>query len=441
MINDICKKIKEAGGTAYYVGGYVRDKLLNRDNKDIDIEVHGIDIDTLKNVLSKFGTVDEFGKSFGVIQIHGLDVDWSIPRKETKTGDGHKDFDIEYDPYIGIEGASRRRDFCMNAIMQDVLTGEVYDPFEGVDDIRQGIIRHIDDKTFVEDPLRVLRAAQFASRFGFNIDPITLSLCKNININTLPKERIFEEVKKALLKSEHPSIFFEYLKTMKHLEEFFPELADLIDCKQNSKFHREGDVWTHTMMTIDFAAKLKEKVDNPLAFMLSALFHDIGKPITISVDDKGEIHNLEHGSKGVPVAIKAISRLTDEKKLIKYVTEMVRYHEDLHQAYNGRSKQKTFNKIFDRVECSKDLAYLAIADSKGKIPGDLGSEEMILLNALKEFNITMSKEFIMGRDLLIAGYKAGPEMGPMLELAHKLRLAGVDKDTALKQIMGTFPIN
>ncbi|MBQ9272260.1 MAG: CCA tRNA nucleotidyltransferase, partial [Mogibacterium sp.] len=208
----IANKVKEAGGRSFYVGGFVRDKLLGMDSKDVDIEVHGIAPDELYRILGEAGEPLAYGKSFGVFSLKGEHIDIAMPRREKATGTGHRDFEISVDPFLGTEAAARRRDFTINALMQDVLTGEVTDHFGGQKDLAEGVIRHIDPETFVEDPLRVLRGAQFAARFDFVIAPETTELCRGIDISTLSRERVEEELKKAHLRADRPSIFFEALR-------------------------------------------------------------------------------------------------------------------------------------------------------------------------------------------------------------------------------------
>ncbi len=277
MAKKIANKVKECGGVTYYVGGCVRDKLLGIPNKDIDIEVHGISLETLSDILDSLGKRKLVGESFGIFMLKGYDLDISIPRKETKRGNLHQDFDITIDPYIGSYNAAKRRDFTINALMENVLTGEVIDHFGGLDDLKNHIIRHVNDSSFAEDSLRVLRGCQFASRFGFEIDESTVELCKTIDITNLPKERIEGELKKALLKAKKPSIFFEYLRKMGKLDDWFFELSLLLNVKQNPTYHNEGNVYIHTMTVLDAASSLREDAENPYYFMLSALCHDFGK--------------------------------------------------------------------------------------------------------------------------------------------------------------------
>ena len=209
LARELALRVMAEGGTAYFVGGYVRDLLLGRENKDIDIEVHGIPVHTLEDILDSLGERLTVGASFGIMGLRHYELDIALPRSETATGRGHKDFTVFVDPFIGEEKAARRRDFTMNALMQDVLTGEILDFFGGREDMKRGIIRHVDDGSFAEDPLRALRAAQFAARFGFTVAEETVELSAKMDLAALPGERIMGELEKALLKADRPSIFFE----------------------------------------------------------------------------------------------------------------------------------------------------------------------------------------------------------------------------------------
>ena len=276
----LAEKVAKRGGRAYFVGGYVRDRILKREIKDIDIEVHGMTIDALAEILDTLGSRMEIGSHFGIFRIRGYEVDIAMPRIEQATGKGHKDFSILIDPFLGTKKAAARRDFTVNSMMEDVLTGEVIDHFDGKQDLEERILRHVDSKTFPDDPLRVLRAAQFAARFHFGIARETIEISKDMDLSSLSGERVLEELKKALLTSDCPSVFFQILREMKQLEVWFPEVKQLIGIEQNPVYHPEGDVWNHTMLVIDEAAKLREEVSAPFYFMISALAHDFGKAVT-----------------------------------------------------------------------------------------------------------------------------------------------------------------
>ena len=321
----IAEYVREAGGRTFYVGGFVRDRLLGIENKDVDIEVHGIEPDALPDILKKVGEPLTYGKSFGVFALKGEDIDIAMPRRERATGTGHRDFDVDVDPFIGTREAASRRDFTVNSMMEDVLTGEIVDHFGGRRDLDEGVIRHIDPETFIEDPLRVLRGAQFAARFSFTIAPDTVELCRGIDLSTLSGERVEEELKKALLKAEKPSIFFESLRSMDQLDVWFPELKQTIGLEQDPVFHPEGDVWTHTMEVIDRAAEFRDRVSEAYRFMLLALTHDLGKIVTTE-EKNGRIHAYEHEVKGMPLVEAFTGRLTNEKVIKDYVFNMVPLH-------------------------------------------------------------------------------------------------------------------
>lgn len=433
----IAEYVNEAGGRTYYVGGCVRDRLLGTDSKDVDIEVHGIEPDSLYAILRQVGNPVTFGKSFGVYALRGEDIDIAMPRREHAVGRGHRDFEVDVDPYIGTEKASGRRDFTINAIMQDVLTGEFIDHFGGQKDLEQGIIRHIDAKTFVEDPLRVLRAAQFAARFGFVISDETVELCRSIDISTLSKERVEEELKKALLKAERPSVFFESLRSMDQLGCWFSETEQLIGIEQDPIYHPEGDVWVHTMEVIDRAAAYRDKVSDPFCFMLLALTHDFGKVLTTERSEKdGRIHSYGHETEGLPLAESFVKRITNEKSVISYVKNMVPLHMKPNVAAYSKPSLKSTNKMYDAATAPADLIYFALCDR----PLFAGNEKFdrdyaFLFERLQKYNEIMARPYVTGRDLIDAGLKPGEDFSEILEYAHKLRLAGIDRESAMKQVL------
>lgn len=427
----IAKKVAELGGTVYFVGGYVRDKLLRLENKDIDIEIHDIPVAALEQILDSMGECIKIGKSFGIYGLKGYSLDIALPRTERRTGTGHRDFAVTSDPFMGTYEAARRRDFTINALMENVLTGEITDHFGGQADLQKGILRHIDDTTFVEDPLRVLRAAQFAARFHFTIAAETAALCRNINLSPLSKERVMLELEKALLKSDMPSVFFAELRTMGQLGYWFPELQALIGLPQNREHHHEGDTWTHTMMVLDEAAKKRDIVRYPLGFMLSALCHDFGKAVcTTEVD--GVIHSYGHETAGLPSVQQFLFRITSETKLKQYVLNMTELHMQPNIMAGARSRLKSTNKLLDRAVEPFDLIQLSICDGLGKIPQRNDTEEF-LMQRYERFVEIMAKPYVMGKDLIEAGLKPCQQFSEILAYAHKLRLAGCDKENALRQ--------
>jgi tRNA nucleotidyltransferase (CCA-adding enzyme) len=428
----IAKEVSLLGGDVYYVGGYVRDQWLGVDNKDIDIEVFGIKPEALMIICKKYGIVDEVGASFGILKIHGYDLDISMPRSEQKTGEGHKEFVVSVNPFLSAEDAARRRDFTINSIMKNVLTGEYSDPYHGLHDLKHNLLRHIDDNTFIEDPLRVFRAAQFAARFHLKINERTLLLCKSIDTSSLSAERIFEETNKALLKSNKPSIYFNTLREMKQLDSFFPILKDLIGVKQNQTWHPEGDVWNHTMVVIDKATNYRKDSSYPLGFMYAALFHDIGKFFTTTSDLDGNIHAYNHEIVGADHLAAALSKLTNHKRLETYAKNMVQQHMKPHTLYKHSSIKST-NRFFDNCISPKDSIMLSVADTineKELLRFELGWWD----ERLKIYEEIKAKPEVTGQDLIDLGYVPGPVFKDILTTCHNIHLAGISKDDILRQI-------
>lgn len=431
----IAYMVGEKGGRAFYVGGFVRDKILGIDNKDVDMEVHGIKPEELLDILTEVGEPLSYGRSFGIYSLRGHDIDVAMPRRERAIGKRHRDFEVLVDPFIGTEAAARRRDFTINAIMEDVLTGELVDHFGGMQDLKKGIIRHIDTETFVEDPLRVFRGAQFASRFGFSVADETLELCRGMDLSSLSRERVEDELKKALLKGKKPSIFFEVLRRAGGLDAWFPELKALIGLEQDPKFHPEGDVWTHTMEVLDRAAAYRSVAEKPYAFMLLALTHDFGKALTTEKIN-GRIHSYDHGIKGLTLIEEFLRRITNEKDVISYVLNMVPLHMKPNVAAASKSAVKVTNRMFDRAEAPVDLIYFAMSD-KPVMSGDnpFTGDPDFLFERYKIYKETLAKPYVTGRDLVEAGLEPGEYFAEVLAYAHKLRLAGIEKEDALKQTL------
>lgn len=434
MAKRLALAVSEKGGRAYFVGGYVRDFVRGGELKDIDIEVHGIDKDNLLEILSGLGEVTQYGKSFGIFGIAGYGIDIALPRGEKATGSGHRDFEISVDENMGTYNASRRRDFTINALMQDILTSEITDHFGGIGDLKNGILRHVNTQSFSEDPLRVLRGAQFASRFNMKISRETKELMRSIDISVLSRERVMEELFKALLRSEKPSVFFEVLRETDKLGDWFPELCALVGVEQNPVYHSEGDAWTHTMMVLDEAVKLKDRAKDERGFMLSALCHDFGKATSTVIID-GVIHAYNHETEGLPLIEKFMKRLTNENKLTGYVQNLCRYHMKPRVLAGNVSSLKATNKMFDASVDPIGLIYLSEADSRGKIPKGDPKQLDFLLERLDIYTKLMEEPHVTGSDLIARGFREGESLGEALEYAHKLRLSMVPKEEALKQVL------
>ena len=437
IAEQLAKAVAEKGGRVYFVGGFVRDALMGKKNKDIDVEAHGISYASLLSILETLGTPLINGVSFGVFGLKGSRLDIALPRRETLTGRGHKDFEVFVDPFIGPEAAAGRRDFTVNAMLQDVLTGEILDYYGGKDDLEKGVIRHVRDASFPEDPLRVLRAAQFSARFGFSIADETVRLCSGMDLSSLSRERVMEELKKAMLSAPSPSVFFEQLRNMGQLSFWFPEVQALIGVEQDPSFHPEGDVWTHTMMVLDEAAKLRSGAKQPLPYMIAALCHDFGKPYTTEFVN-GKIHSYHHETEGLRPASALLDRLTTEHRLKKYVLNMVEMHMRPNLLISRRSGEKAFMKTFDLSCEPEDLLLLAKADYLGCGLGkaDYSGHERILKEKYLQYRERMALPYVTGDDLIRAGVEPGTDFSDALGFAHKCRLAGVPKEEALHQTLG-----
>ena len=435
IVKQIAERVADAGGRAYCVGGFVRDKMLGRKSPDVDIEVHRIRPEVLKEILGSLGTPLSYGRSFGIYSLAGHDIDIAMPRRERRTGPKHTDFEVEIDPFIGTLEAARRRDFTVNALMEDVLSGEIIDHFGGLADLKAGVIRHVDDRTFAEDPLRVLRAAMFAARFGSRVAPETVELCRSMDLSDLSRERVEGELRKALLGSERPSLFFETLREMDQLDVWFPELKALIGIEQDPVYHPEGDVWVHTMEVVDRAAKYRDRTTDPYALMLLALTHDMGKAVTTEFI-KGRIHAYDHENRGVPIAEAFVRRITGEKSVIRYVKNMLPLHMRPNMHAYSKPGIKSTNRMFDAAEAPEDLIWFAMAD-RPLMAGDeaFSGDSGFLFERLKIYEEIMARPHVSGRDLIEAGLEPGEDFSDILAYAHKLRLAGIDRDSALRQTL------
>ncbi|MDF1880848.1 HD domain-containing protein [Sulfurimonas sp. MAG313] len=417
---------------AFIVGGFVRDHFLGLESKDIDIEIYGIaSLQKLSAVLEDLAPVHEVGKNFGVLKISldGYDLDISLPRTETKTGQGHKGFHIQTNGQLDYTTAAKRRDFTMNSIGYDIKTEFFLDPYDGRKDIEEGIIRHVDDKSFVEDPLRVLRAVQFAGRFNFVLDTNTLKLCQNMveekMLDELPKERIFEEYKKLLLRSDKPSQGFELLDEMNAL---YPELKNLQGIPQDKAYHPEGDVWTHTMMSLDAMAQLRTKDEKKnLILMLAVLCHDFGK-VEATTEVEGKISSIAHEHILEPTN-SFITRLTNEKSLLEEIYPLIKEHLVPSQLYQQKSKDSAIRRLSTRVNI-QDLVLVATADHLGRTTTEAKNKKypagQWLLQKAKKLKVheEQPKELLLGRHLIKEGMTPGLEFKVILQEAYDEQLEG-----------------
>ena len=423
--------IREAGGRALCVGGFVRDRLLERASEDLDLEVFGIPEDQLPALLTTLGRVEPVGQAFPVYKLGHIDV--ALPRRESKSGRGHKGFIVQGDHTMAFADAARRRDFTINAIGWDPLTDEYLDPFEGRADLARRLLRVVDPATFGDDSLRVLRALQFAARFELTIDAETAGICRAIPLDDLPAERIWGEFEKLLLKALRPSIGFALARELGVIEQILPEMVPLYDCPQDAEWHPEGDVWTHTLMVIDETRKRNDDLDRPrlATIMLSAVCHDLGKPATTAMI-AGRVRSPGHEAAGVPLATAILDRLNvntldnfDVRTQVLGITA-----EHLRPSAFYKQKDTVTDGAFRRLAQKVNLELLVRFD-RADCHGRAGTFDCSAMDWFIERARTLGVEhkppspILLGRHLLALGVKPGPRMGEILRAVYELQLDGV----------------
>jgi tRNA nucleotidyltransferase (CCA-adding enzyme) len=411
------------------------------DSKDYDWEIFGLPPEQVQQILSQFGNVEEVGKQFGVLSVQRLGWDVALPRREKKTGEGHKGFDVTPDPTMSIEEAARRRDFTINSMSMDPLNGEVIDPLGGVEDIKNGVLRAADPNTFSDDPLRALRAAQFAARFEFEVEPQTLQLVAAQPLEQLPGERIFTEFQKMLLKGKKPSQGIEVLRKA-NLLRYFPEIEALQGVPQDKEHHPEGDVYIHTNMVLDEAARQRTgdpAFDMPLMF--GALCHDFGKPEFTQDEGEGKVKSLGHEEGGEAPAREFMNRMKAPKDLTNQVSTLVSTH--LRPVLMAeRAKGGGYRRLARVLEGAGVSFELLTAVSKADTLGRTTEKAMRRDTNLQDKFMQEANDYVLnspsykqnkledtvkGRDLIQMGFKPGPEMGKFLKLTRD-----IEDETGLK---------
>jgi tRNA nucleotidyltransferase (CCA-adding enzyme) len=445
----VAEAVRENGGRAMLVGGCVRDELMSVEPKDHDLEVYGIEADRLKEILESFGTVYTVGESFTVYKL-GADLDVSLPRRERKTGRGHRGFTVEGDPGMSFEEASKRRDFTINAILKDPLTGELIDLHGGREDIDKKILRAVSAETFPEDSLRVLRGAQFAARLEFDIEPGTVEICRKIDLTDLPSERVWGELEKILLLAEKPSIGLDWLYKLGVVEQIFPEMQSLVGVPQEPAWHPEGDVDVHTLMVADEARKLIDGLPyaKQVTVMLGAVCHDFGKPPTTEFFD-GRWRSHSHDVAGIEPTITFLDRLgiftIGGYDVRNQIINLVRYHLKPGEYYKAKNPvgDGAFRRLARKVE--PDLLYrVAKADSLGRNPDWLPAEKRFgseaqewFIEKVRELNVEerAPESILMGRHLIEMGLKPGPLFKKVLDAVYELQMDGkvTNLDEALSE--------
>ncbi|MFQ3580957.1 CCA tRNA nucleotidyltransferase [Chloracidobacterium validum] len=274
----VCKTIESSGGKGFLVGGCVRDRLLNYPVKDYDIEVYGLPSGQLRELLERHGSVNTVGEHFAVYKLRpkanaSIEIDVSLPRHESKLRPGHRGFLIEGNPWMPFHEAASRRDFTINAILQDPFTQTILDPFRGVEDLANKRLQAVNHSTFRDDSLRVLRAAQLASRYQLSISPETIAMCQQTSLGDIPKERVRKEIEKLLLLSPKPSIGLDYCLKLGIISQVLPMLWDLHSSMISENPYTKEAFWDYTLISIDRGKKNTKELSEPekLSVLLSIL--------------------------------------------------------------------------------------------------------------------------------------------------------------------------
>ncbi|MFP5260475.1 MAG: CCA tRNA nucleotidyltransferase [Blastocatellia bacterium] len=448
----LCEAVRGAGGRAMLVGGWVRDYLLGVESKDFDVEVYGVEPRRLRGVLETLGQVNTVGEHFSVYKLtfrnsesisppaghqtevsslksqpgDRFEIDVSIPRRESKSGRGHRAFVIEGDPTMSFQEAARRRDFTINAILYDPLAGELVDPFGGARDLEMRVLRAVAGDTFIEDSLRVLRAVQFAARFEMTVESETAELCRRIDLADLPRERVWGEVEKLLTLAERPSVGLDTALDLGVLDKLLPEVRALVGCLMGAGPDPGPDAFTHTKRSIDEAVKLTRDLPaaRRISVMLAALCSDLGRPFARPGDQ-----SFDYGGAGVGPAEAVINRFGiytfDGYNVRAQAPALVREHLRPQDFYQKRDRvtDGDFRRLARSV--SLDLLY-RVAKAHGLGLGRPPVAEEWFIERARALGVDQGPPapLLQGRHLLAAGFAPGSRMGEVLRRVYELQLDG-----------------
>jgi len=434
-VREIARAVAYAGGRAYVVGGYVRDHLLDRPCEDVDVEILGLGDEVFEALLAHFGEPFRSGRSFDVLRIRGLDADFSLVEG---AGGTPSDF----------ARAALRRDLTINAIALDPLTGEILDPHGGRDDLAAGILRATDPTRFGDDPLRALRVGYFHALLDMRIDPELSELCAAQDLSSISPERVYQEMRKLLLRTDHPSRAFRLLDETRLLR-FMPELDALPGVPQDPEWHPEGDVWVHTLMALDQAALLRgstaqeeshdgDEADD-LALMLGTLCHDLGKPLTTETTD-GRVRSPNHCRAGLAPTESLLTRWRAPHRLVERVLALVDHHLAPAQFVAQRSGPRGYRRLsrnLERAGVSLELlTRVARADHLGRtteeaLRGEFPDGDRFLARAAE---LAVERrgpvDVVQGRHLIARGLVPGPEFGSILERCREVQDESGESDPA-----------
>ena len=450
-IKNIAEAIVASGGRPVAVGGFVRDLCLGIDAKDMDIEVFGLALEDLEGVLARFGRVRRVGRAFGVLRLdgNGVHVEFSLPRRDSKRGPGHRGFDVEVHPELDFAEAARRRDLTINSMGMELPGGAILDPHGGRRDLELRILRATDTATFSEDPLRGLRVAQFCARLDMTPNEELVLLCGQLDLAEISPERKREELHKLLLRGVRPSLGLAFLRHCGLLVHF-PELAALVDVPQDALWHPEGDVWTHTLMVVDEAAMLRTGVGNDDdALMFGALCHDFGKPLVTHTASDGRVRSPGHSEAGIAPTRTFLDNLRTSQTLVRRTCALVRHHLAPAQFVAQGAGDRAYRRLARRLAADgvsmELLVRTARADHFGRTTKAAlarsfpeGDRFLARARALSVADRSPPNA-VLGRHLIARGLKPGPEFSDVLRRCRVVQDAHGwnDPDRVLDAVLGT----
>lgn len=428
-------------GRIYLVGGIVRDMLIygEVDYHDVDVEIYDLEIDEIEAILKQYGNVNAVGKSFGILKLDVLhNFDFAMPRIEKRIGNTHRSFEVEVHKDLQLKQACLRRDFTINAMMYDYQNNQLIDYFGGQIDIKNKCLKMVNIEIFNEDPLRVLRLAQFIARLEYEVDEDTENECRKMvakgQLANLSSQRVLEEYNKLLL-SNHPSIGLKFLLKINAI---IKPLDTLVDCQQRLDFHPEGSVMNHTLLVVDLAALCKNKTSWPLAFMWSALLHDIGKPLVTTPEGKAPGHN----ESGVQVFNEYFSNFFINKKMKKYIKTMIYYHMHLMNMVRNNSSDYSYFKVLkgiDGIFPIDDLIQISKCDKLGRLanrPETISTLDNYINEKISRLSKSALKPLVTGKTLLDLGFQPNQEFNELLNWAYDLQMKGYDLDSIISLLKG-----
>ncbi len=426
VLHCVEQTIRRGGGRVWLVGGSVRDLVLGRQPRDLDIEVVGLPPGQVHALLTEHFSVQFVGKSFEVFKLQGLPVDVSIPSRMVHDDTSLPGLLRQADPGMPIDEALARRDFTINAMAWDPDTMELRDPFNGRADLDARILRHASTR-FAEDPLRVLRGMELSARFELTVAPETVALCRTLSQEGLSSERLWEEWKKLLLQGRKPSLGLQFLRHCGWLR-FYPELAALERCPQDPIWHPEGDVWIHTLHCLDwFAAERTGAEPDDLVVGLGILCHDFGKPATTR-EEYGHVTSRGHESEGAGPTRRFLERLTNQQDLIDEVVPLVGCHLRPRALHEAKASDSAVRRLAKQVHRIDRLVRVARADHAGRPPKQFDGFPAgdWLLSRAQQLAVDRRAPLpiVMGRHLLGLGIQPGPDVGRLLDDCYEAQLDG-----------------